>query len=158
MLIEYLASHSGVSWAVNGGSQAIRVITDWPNPAAQNPSNDKVPSTISYADARPPKWGYLVDLTDESFRWVKILLEENDKYNTLVEQVKNSNTLLRKLNKTAQEVVAEYLKLLWDYTLNDIKKFHPKYQDIFGLRVVLTVPAMWSPAAKHKALQATQEA
>ena len=158
VLINYLASHSGVSWAINGGSKAIRVINDWPNPAAQNGESDKVPSTISYVDGRPSKWGYLVGLTDESFKWIKILLEENHKYNILVEQVKNSNTLLRKLKKTAQEVVAEYLNLLWDYTLNDIRMLQPDYQNIFGLRVILTVPAMWSPAAKHKILQAAQRA
>ena len=52
--------------------------------------------------------------------------------------------------------MADYLKLLWDYTLDDIKKFHPDYQDIFALRVVLTVPAIWSPTAKDKTLQAAR--
>lgn len=95
-------------------------------------------------------------ITDESFRWIKILLEENHKYIMMVEPVKNSNTLLRKIDKTAQEVVADYLKLLWDYTIDDIRKLHPDYKDIFALRAVLTVPAMWSPAAKDKTLQAAK--
>lgn len=158
MLIKHLTRHSGVSWAVNGGSKAIRVINNWPNPAAQNAENVKVPSTISYVDGKPSKWGYSVGPTDESFKWIKILLEENHKYNTSVKQVRDSDTLLRKLGKTAQEVVTEYLKLLWEYTLNDIKKFHPTYQDIFELRVVLTVPAIWSHAAKQKTLQAARMA
>lgn len=147
-----------MSWAVNGGSKVIRLINNWPEPNAQNPSRDKVPSSISYVDGKPHKWGYLVGLTDESFRWIKILLEEDHKYATTVEPVRDSNALLRKLNRTAQAVVADYLKLLWDYTLDDIKRFHPNYQDIFALRVVLTVPAMWSPAAKDKTLQAARTA
>lgn len=53
-------------------------------------------------------------------------------------------------------MVADYLKLLWDYTLDDIKKLQPEYEDIFALRVVLTVPAIWSPAAKDKTLQAAR--
>ena len=53
-------------------------------------------------------------------------------------------------------MVADYLKLLWDYTLDDIKKLQPEYEDIFTLRVVLTVPAIWSPAAKDKTLQAAR--
>ena len=52
--------------------------------------------------------------------------------------------------------MADYLRLLWDYTLDDIKKFHPDYQDIYALRVVLTVPAIWSPTAKDKTLQAAR--
>ena len=123
---------------------------------AQNASKDKVPSSISYVNGKPQKWGYTVGLTDESFKWIKILLEENHKYITTVEPVKDSNQLLTKVNKKAHEVVADYLKLLWEYTLEDIRKFHPTYQEIFTLRVVLTVPAMWSPAAKDKTLQAAQ--
>ena len=141
---------------MNGGSKVIRLINNWPDPSAQNASKDKVPSAISYFNGQPQKWGYTVGLTDESFKWIKILLEENHKYVTTVEPVKDSNTLLRKVDKTAHEVVADYLKLLWEYTIDDIRKFHPNFQDIFALRVVLTVPAIWSPAAKDKTLQAAR--
>ncbi|KAL8759425.1 MAG: hypothetical protein Q9199_000795 [Rusavskia elegans] len=154
--IDFGTTHSGVSWAVNGGSKVIRLINNWPDPTAQNASKDKVPSSISYVDGKPQKWGYTVGLTDESFRWVKILLEENHKYISTVEPVKNSNRLLTKVDKKAYEVVADYLKLLWEYTLDDIQKFHPTFREIFALRVVLTVPAMWSPAAKDKTLQAAR--
>lgn len=154
--IDFGTTHSGVSWAVNGGSKVIRLINNWPDPTASTASKDKVPSSISYVNGKPQKWGYTVGLNDESFRWIKILLEENHKYVTMVEPVKDSNTLLRKVDKTAQEVVADYLKLLWDYTIDDIRKFHPDYKDIFSLRVVLTVPAIWSHRAKEKTLQAAK--
>ena len=117
-----------------------------------------MPSSITYLNGKPQKWGYTVGLTDESFKWIKILLEENHKYVTTVEPVKDSNTLLNKTKKTAQEVVADYLRLLWDYTKNDIRRFHPDFEDIFALRVVLTVPAIWSPAAKDKTLHAAKSA
>lgn len=132
------------------------MINDWPDPSASTVSKEKVPSTISYANGKPQKWGYAVDLTDLSFCWIKILLEENHKYATMVEPVKNSNTLLREVHKTAQEVVADYLKLLWEYTIDDIRKHYPNYKDIYSLRVVLTVPAIWSPAAKDKTLDAAK--
>ncbi|KAL8953266.1 MAG: hypothetical protein Q9222_000871 [Ikaeria aurantiellina] len=154
--IDFGTTHSGVSWAVNGGSKVIRLINNWPDPTAQNASKDKVPSSISYVDGKPQRWGYTVGLTDESFKWIKILLEENHKYITTVEPVKDSNKLLTKVDKKAHEVVADYLKLLWGYTLDDIQKFHPTFREIFALRVVLTVPAMWSPAAKDKTLQAAR--
>ena len=101
-------------------------------------------------NGRPERWGYDVRLNDESFKWIKILLEENHKYATIVQPVQNSDTLLRKVHKTAQDVVADYLKLLWEYTVEDIRKFYPDYEELFNLRVVLTVPAIWSPAAKDK--------
>ena len=95
-------------------------------------------------------------LRDESFKWIKILLEEHHEYVTTVEPVKDSNTLLRKVDKTAQGVVADYLRLLWGYTLDDIRKFYPDFQEIFTLRVVLTVPAVWSHAAKDRTSQAAR--
>lgn len=107
-------------------------------------------------DGKPQKWGYTVGLTDESFKWIKILLEENHKYITTVEPVKDSNKMLTKVDKKAHEVVADYLRILWEYTMDDIQKFHPTFREIFALRVVLTVPAMWSPAAKDKTLQAAR--
>ena len=151
-----LVSHSGVSWALNGGKKTIRLINNWPDPTARNSSQDKVPSAISYTNGKPQKWGYTVGMTDESFKWIKILLEENHKYAATVEPVKDSNTLLRKVDKTAQGVVADYLRLLWGYTLDDIRKFHPDFLEIFALRVVLTVPAVWSHAAKEKTRQAAR--
>lgn len=134
----------------------IRLIENWPDPLSDNASKEKVPSAISYVDGKPQKWGYNVGLTDESFKWIKILLEENHQYVTTVEPVKNSNNLLTKVDKTALEVVADYLKLLWQYTLEDIRKFHPTFESIFSLRVVLTVPAIWSPTAKEKTKQAAR--
>ena len=64
--------------------------------------------------------------------------------------------MLRKVQKTAQEVVADYLKLLWEYTIDDIIKFHPDYRNLFSIRVVLTVPAIWSPGAKDKTQKAAK--
>ena len=112
MIISIMPRHSGVSWAVNGGSKKIRLINNWPDPSALNASKDKVSSSITYLNGKPQKWGYSVGITDESFRWIKILLEENHKYGATLEPVKHSNTLLDKIGKTAQAVVADYLKLL----------------------------------------------
>lgn len=145
-----MTRHSGVSWAINDGTKKIRLITNWRNPDALIASNGKVPSLITYVNGISEIWGYDVGLDDESFKWIKILLEENHKFAIIVQPVQNSNTLLRKVQKTAQNVVADYLRLLWEYTIGDIRGFHPNYEELFNLRVVLTVPAMWSPAAKDK--------
>lgn len=107
-------------------------------------------------NGKPHKWGYTVGLSDESFKWIKILLEEHHEYTTTVEPVKDSNKLLTKVGKTAQGVVADYLRLLWGYTLDEIRKSYPDYQEIYALRVVLAVPAVWSHAAKDRTSQAAR--
>ena len=139
---------------MTGGQRTIRLIKNWPDPLGRNTSNDKVPSAISYVNGKPRNWGYTVGTTEESFKWFKILLEEDHKYAATVIPVKDSNTLLKKLNKTAQEVVADYLRFLWEYTIKDIEELNALSIQLFELRVVLTVPAVWSYMAKERTSQA----
>lgn len=60
------------------------------------------------------------------------------------------------MNKKVYEVIADYLRLLWEYTIEDIRKFHLDYIAIFAIRVVLIVPAIWKLVAKDKTLQAAR--
>jgi hypothetical protein len=152
-------SYSGVSWAVNAGAKTIRLINNWPNPKYANATNDKVPSEIAYVDGKPSKWGYSIGPNDKSFRWIKILLEPDSRYAKSVAPVKQSNEMLDQLHRNAVSIVADYLRLLWGYTMKDIEQRQgPDFRDIFDLRVVMSVPAMWSPAAKDKTLQAAKQA
>ena len=100
----------------------------------------------------------MVGYNDESFRWIKILLEDSHEFHNTIEPVINARNLLRKVGKTADEVVADYLKCLWEYTLDDIKRKYPDYQLMFSLRVIVTVPAIWSQRAQVRTLQAAMTA
>lgn len=149
-----------MSWAYPGRKEP-RLITNWPNPKAKNPTNDKVPSTLSYGkDGKPERWGYSNQQKDDAFKWFKILLEPNSNHYDSVQEVKQSQKLLKDLNKDPVDVVADYLRILWDYTMLDIKrevKSDDWMQD-YALKVVITVPAMWSDAAKDKTKRAALKA
>ncbi|KAJ4156413.1 hypothetical protein NW754_008041 [Fusarium falciforme] len=153
-------AYSGVSWAINEGQKKIRLITDWPNPAATIANADKVPTIISYQNGGVANWGYEVGLKEDAFRWIKILLEPKSKYADEELHVQGSNNLLGKVNKTVEEVVSDYLRLIWTYTKENIRKRvgDSNWENNFTLQVVLTVPAMWTPAAKDKTLKAAQRA
>ena len=76
-----------------------------------------------------------------------------------MDPVKASNKLLSVANKTAQDVVTDYLRVLWNYTLEGIRNYREDFDpDVFSFRLVLTVPAMWSPQAKERTLQAAKDA
>lgn len=148
-----------MSWAVKGGTNQIRVIENWPVPGRGNPTSEKVPSIISYDNGSPSKWGFQVGDKDESFKWFKILLEADSKYAKESEIVNTSSLLLSKLEKTPTKVVADYLSLLWQFALKDIAKKKGKgWRSIYDVKIVMSVPAMWSPAAKEKTLQAAKDA
>ena len=148
-----------MSWAVNGGNKQVRLINDWPNPNSTVANSDKVPTIISYKNGRPHNWGYNVELSEQSFKWFKILLDPKHKLGSSSEAVLTSSRLLSSLNKTADEVVADYLRLIWQYAKDDIQRLKgDNWQSVYTLRVVLTVPAIWSPAAKDKTLKAAKAA
>lgn len=149
-----------MSWAVNGGTKLVRVITNWPNPSAgRNPNSEKVPSIIAYDNGRPSKWGYDVGDADQSFRWIKILLEPESEYSGKSDQVKKSNELLEQINKQAVDVVADYLAKVWEFAMKEIaRKQGVNFRDSYKLKVVMSVPAMWTPIAKEKTLQAARQA
>jgi molecular chaperone DnaK (HSP70) len=114
---------------------------------------------ITYKDGKPDKWGYSVKLSEYSFKWIKILLEPELESKSMVKPVRDSQDLLEELGKTANTVVADYLRFLWKYTVDDIRKYQgPDFETTYNISIILTVPAMWSPAAKDKTLRAAEAA
>jgi molecular chaperone DnaK (HSP70) len=110
-----------------------------------------VPTIISYKDGKPHNWGYCVDSAEKiNFKWFKILLDPGHRLRNKAEPVLNSMRLLRGLNKTAEEVATDYLRLLWEYTQDDISRFQgDNWRAIYRLKVILTVPAIWSLPGKE---------
>ncbi|KAJ3526973.1 hypothetical protein NM208_g1479 [Fusarium decemcellulare] len=158
--IDFGTTYSGVSWAVNEGRKNVKLITDWSNPSASIANADKVPSIISYKNGSAENWGYEVGLKEEAFRWFKILLEPESKYAQTTKEVRHSNELLKKVNKSAQDIVCDYLRRIWQYTKEDIRKRieDNDWERNYTIHVVLTVPAMWSHMAKDKTLKAAMSA
>ncbi|KAF1830154.1 actin-like ATPase domain-containing protein [Decorospora gaudefroyi] len=152
--IDFGTTYSGVSWAVNGGIKAVRVINDWPNPSSTVATSDKVPTIISYQGGSP-QWGFSVDnVRKDSFRWIKLLLDPKNQVGRSSEAVLTSMKLLGTLNKTAEDVAADYLRMIWNYAKEDIQKVRgDDWESIYTLKCVLTVPAIWSPVAKEKTLK-----
>ncbi|KAH7081489.1 hypothetical protein BKA63DRAFT_462626 [Paraphoma chrysanthemicola] len=150
--IDFGTTYSGVSWAVNGGNKKIRVINDWPNPVSTVATSDKVPTKISYGeDGKPHHWGYMVDFKEDCFRWFKLMLDPKNRIGRGSEAVLTSMKLLAKLNKTVEDVAADYLRLVWQYTKDDIQKYRgDDWESIYTVKAVLTVPAIWSPGAKDR--------
>lgn len=159
----YMDSYSGVSWVVEGPHRTIRTIVNWPHLAESNANSEKVPSVIYYENGKVKSWGYRVGPKLVACRWMKVLLEKNDASNTWrkyqdADRVKQTDQLLRDLGKTAEDVVSDFLRELWEFSKEDIRKYEPDWETIYDLHVVITVPAVWSDSAKGKTLKAAERA
>lgn len=67
--------------------------------------------------------------------------------------------MLAKLNKTAMDVVIDYLRLLWLHALKAAKKVRGDgVVDGANINVVITVPAIWPAYAQSRMRLAAQSA
>ncbi len=107
-------------------------------------------------------WGYEVPSDADPVLWFKLLLlREED----LEEDLRQSDYYirakrkLRELNKTPTDIIADYLRALWQHTLNTIHKSRSKFViAALAFHVVITVPAIWKDYARTSMQEAAAKA
>lgn len=157
-------SYSGAAWAWSARSGDHRVVKHWDGIGAQRTSG-KVPTRISYK-GNETKWGFNIPPEEKPIQWFKLLLlrPEDMKQPFMDDKIKDFRYIkeareeLRRLNKTAEDVVADYLKLLWQHIIADMKRdlgtSGAAAVDGQPFRVVMTFPAIWPLYAQSKMRQA----
>lgn len=133
-------------------------MTDWLNDPISSP---KVPSQILY-EPDGIKWGFDIPEGKEPLRWFKLLLLQDEDIEPEIRNsiyIKEARETLKKLNKSAEMVVADYIGLLWRHTLMTISATLGEgiVKDV-PRRVVLTIPALWPDYGKSRLLQAARNA
>ena len=134
------------------------MINDWPNPDGSVGTYDKVPTKIAYsANGTIERWGYNVRAKDASCKWIKLMLDPSQKYFANSLERREGSDQLNKVGKTAEDVVTDYLRCLWGHTVEHLKrKTRLDFQVAYTVKVVLTVPALWSELAKARTLRAAR--
>jgi hypothetical protein len=138
----------------------VRVIQAWPIK-----THIKVPTTIRYHNDGHKSWGFQASADDPAtLQWFKPLLMDEKDMNPETKScsyILEARAALKKARKQPQEVVRDYLSLVWTYTIESMKKYvTPFLIDSLPFRVVLTVPATWSmiPNVSARLYQAAQQA
>jgi hypothetical protein len=154
-------SYSGAAWAWSARSEDHRVVKHWDGLGAQRTSG-KVPTRILYTDDGI-KWGFNIPPEEKPIEWFKLLLlrPEDMKQPVTDDKIKDFSYIeearkeLRRLKKSAEVVVADYLKLLWQHILADMKReLGEAAVDSQPFRVVMTYPAIWPLYAQGRLTQA----
>lgn len=163
--IDYGTSFSGAAYTLykqRPVEPAVTTISDWPHSNSHRTLTLKCPSDIAYDDRGNAHCGFDIPDDCQRLKWVKLLLEtdfDERKAGLLqAEEVVKSRERLLQLGKTAVEAVADYLRWFWD-TICRIIADDEEDPDIFknsNVTVMLTVPAMWSDAAKENTFQAAE--
>ncbi|KAG9256950.1 uncharacterized protein F5Z01DRAFT_671400 [Emericellopsis atlantica] len=123
----------------------------------------KVPSVIAYdKSGQPAAWGYEIRYSHTPLKWLKLLLVEEDElpphlsssaeYKSLKKQVKA-------LRKSPVTIIGDYLRLLWAHAWSQIKVSEGEsFVEACKLKIVVTLPAIWSPCAQQRMREALQVA
>ncbi|KAK8210720.1 hsp70-like protein [Phyllosticta capitalensis] len=155
--VDYGTTFSGISYVPSNETSAdkIEVLSQWPGTRY---TVSKVPTSIAYASENPnlnaDSWGFAVAPDSNSYTWTKLLLDgsttiaEHD--DLALKDLFGKGIMKLPPGKTAKQVCTDYLKGLSEYlTATLCKKFSQEVYSLTPVELWLTVPAIWSDAAKE---------
>ncbi|KAI1326451.1 hypothetical protein F5Y16DRAFT_374825 [Xylariaceae sp. FL0255] len=158
--IDFGTTYSGVGWATKSDFDKgeINFITSWPGTGREE---GKVPTEIWYDEDGEPCWGYDVPPDEEPFRWFKLLLLHSEDLNSEIrdsEFLSRARNMTKEQGKSAVELVADYLRLLWGHIMSTIERARGEtVVEALPIHVVITVPAIWKGYARQSMRDAAEE-
>ncbi|KKY15950.1 putative hsp70-like protein [Diplodia seriata] len=164
--LDYGTTFSGISYVTSNevSIDKIEVINQWPGTSE---TVSKVPTKIAYASENKnfyvDKWGFAVTPNMESYVWTKLLLDRGTAVTELddpaLKDLFGKGMLKLPDNKSANQVCRDYLRGLYEYMVSVLsKKFSPEVYAVTPVECWITVPAIWSDAAKDATRSAALDA
>ncbi|CAD0095112.1 unnamed protein product [Aureobasidium mustum] len=154
----------------------ITVLKDWPG--SNGITSEKVPSEIAYElikqgikrdssgeqiagsgpSAHEIKWGFEIGPHDTRLRYLKLRLDERQEYPPSVTK-ETIDGLLKQSGVSTEQAVSDYMSMVFKQAKEAmILKFGEDMVSNTTIKMVLTVPAVWSDAAKDATLRAAERA
>ncbi|WZH40232.1 Hsp70 chaperone protein [Fusarium acuminatum] len=160
--IDFGTTFSGVAWAYSREPDEIEIVTSWDAELNHSSDIEKVPTQLYFDDnGQDVKWGYSIPIDNEPLKWFKLLLIDLKDLPTDVarsSQLQEARRLRNKIKKEPIEIIATFLRKLWDHSLDSIRR--AVGVDLLKrtkLQVVITLPAIWPPYAQQRMKRAAQQ-
>ncbi|KAG5663800.1 hypothetical protein KAF25_006385 [Fusarium avenaceum] len=160
--IDFGTTFSGVAWAYSREPDEIEIVTSWDAELNHCSDVEKAPTQLYFDEnGQDVKWGYSIPTDKEPLKWFKLLLIDLKDLPTDVarsSQLQEARRLRNKIKKEPIEIIATFLRKLWDHSLDSIRR--AVGVDLLKrtkLQVVITLPAIWPPYAQQRMKQAAQQ-
>ncbi|KAF2724059.1 actin-like ATPase domain-containing protein [Polychaeton citri CBS 116435] len=179
--VDFGTTYSGVAHVYSATYDDVDIIKTWPG--GNGITSDKVPTEIAYIDppqptgdasketsdtngvakpSEPPskaiRWGFQFKPEDPRLRCIKLFLDRNQKLPHFVSPLETA-AQLRKCDRTVMDAVSDYLTKIYKHTMEMLtRRYGETFMSTTPVEFVLTVPAVWSDAAKNATLQAAERA
>ncbi|KAG6024259.1 hypothetical protein E4U40_003407 [Claviceps sp. LM458 group G5] len=155
--LDFGTTYSGVAYCFANQTDAKPVaIMKWPG--NRGISAPKIPTMIEYSKEEPTgfRWGASASKARGGIVAIKLLLDPEQE-RPLYLSANNTRKQLKFLPKKPVEVAADFIRAIYEHALGEISTAVPKaYMDICEKEFVLSVPAVWSDAAKNATLKAAE--
>jgi molecular chaperone DnaK (HSP70) len=133
------------------------VIKDWPSRHTKSGTKEKVPSELGLKDRS--QWGSLIAPSAQRHMWTKLLLDDPNAGE--VDKIMKELSLDGDgglLNKPL-DIIAEYLAHIKAHLIKNLDiQYGKSLWRTLPITLVVTVPAVWSDAAKNATIQAVKQA
>ncbi|KAG0644000.1 hypothetical protein HOY80DRAFT_1031541 [Tuber brumale] len=178
--VDFGTTYSGVAAVYSGTPDDIEVIKTWPG--GNGITSDKVPTELSYTPLpsrtpsgaglpQPPvphegggsdpvtyKWGFQPSANNPRLRCLKLFLDRSQTLPPYISPLETAG-MLRGVGKTIIHAVTDYLSALYAHTIDTLtRRYGESFMAGTPLEWVLTVPAVWSDAAKNATRRAAEGA
>ncbi|KAI4720030.1 actin-like ATPase domain-containing protein [Aureobasidium sp. EXF-10727] len=178
--VDHGTTFTGCAFTYSGNPEAadeIAVIKkytvfreNWPG--ANGVSSEKVPSEFAYvpasddfevvnpksSDTFEMRWGLELSPEQPRMRCLKLKLDPRQKLPSYVSEQDLNNQLLT-YGKTTERAIADYLSVVFSHAKEVmLNRFGQQMMASTPLEVVLTVPAIWTDAAKDATLRVAKKA
>ncbi|KAK3063327.1 hypothetical protein LTR53_018954, partial [Teratosphaeriaceae sp. CCFEE 6253] len=149
------------TWPGGNGITSDKVPTE----IAYDPAPASIPSPISPLEGAAQKaasvgirWGFQFKPEETRLRCIKLFLDRNQKLPHFVSPLETA-AQLRKCERTVMDAVSDYLTKIYEHTMETLnRRYGESFVNSTPVEFVLTVPAVWSDAAKNATLQAAERA
>ncbi|KAI9836017.1 MAG: hypothetical protein M1837_003535 [Sclerophora amabilis] len=186
--VDFGTTYSGVAAVYTSNPEDVDVIKTWPggngitsdkvpteiayddttvkkeSSSPSNSSTSLVPSFSNLLSATTEnsssnvKWGFQFKPEDARLRCIKLFLDRNQKLPHFVSPLETA-AQLRKYDRNVMDAVSDYLAQIYKHTMDTLRKrYGESFMSITKVEFVMTVPAVWSDAAKNATLQAADRA
>ncbi|THZ04203.1 actin-like ATPase domain-containing protein [Aureobasidium pullulans] len=104
-----------------------------------------------------PRWGFQIKPNELRLHYIKLLLDHHQRLPPYVSRQHLAGLLLR-WDKSAEQAVSDYLTALFSHAKTRLERRFPLMVATTQIDIVITVPAVWSDAAKDVTMRAAEKA
>jgi molecular chaperone DnaK (HSP70) len=132
-------------------------VHDWPSCHTKIGTKEKVPSEVAYLDDGTVQWGSSIKPSTKRHMWTKLRLETSldGKAAKIVGELSSSTKCD---GKQPVDIVSDFLTPVRTHLVQNLdNRYGRKVWETLPIILVVTVPAVWSDAAKDRTFQAVQK-